>query len=385
MLQTDQKLNICSSLNWEMLAPKERIVFLDIETTGFKASSSSLYLIGLAEFRDDSWRLRQFFAQSRADEIELIRELNRFFREKRKGQDHLILVTYNGNGFDIPYLKEVEKEYGENGLFKDIISLDLYKEIKPFKKIAGLENLQLKTVEKKCGICREDIYSGGDLIPVYEEYLRLCRVIKGGCEDNERNDQLKKKCLDCLLLHNAEDIADMIPVMQMMGYRHLYNGCFDFEKAEVTEIGGKKVLDLCYRLKEHLPAELYSENENTVISVSGEDPYRMEIAVSLESGERRYYYADYREYYFLPAEDMAVHKSVAEFVDRKNRVKATASNCYTKEKGEFFAVPGNAGRLAPFFYRTYKGTPYAKFKEELLTEEPTWKEYAMALLESLSG
>lgn len=385
MLQTEQKLNICSKLNWEMLAPKARIVFLDIETTGFKASSSSLYLIGLAEFKDDSWSLRQFFAQSGTEEIELIRELKNFFREKKKGQDHLILVTYNGDGFDIPYLKEVEREYGESGLFKDIISLDLYKEIKPFKKVAGLENLQLKTVEKKCGICREDVYSGGELIPVYEEYLRLSRVIKGGCEDNELNEKLKKKCLNCLLLHNAEDIADMIPAMQMMGYRHLYNGCFDFGKAEIVETGGKKVLDIRYRLKECLPAELYAEDRDTVISVSGEDPYLMEITVSVEPGERRYYYEDYRDYYYLPAEDMAVHKSVAEFVDRKNRVKATASNCYTREEGEFFAVPCHAGSLAPFFYRTYKGTPYAKFKEELLADEIFWKEFAMALLDRLPG
>ena len=43
----------------------------------------------------------------------------------------------------------------------------------------------------------------------------------------------------------------------------------------------------------------------------------------------RLYYLDYKNYYYLPNEDMAVHKSVAVSVDRTHREKAAPENCYT--------------------------------------------------------
>jgi len=383
MLQREQKLDIRPRLNWEMFAPRERIVFLDIETTGFKASVSSLYLIGIADYTDGDWMLHQYFAESKADEMQLIHALSRFLREKKGKQDHLILVTYNGDAFDLPFLKDVERGYGESGTLKDIVSFDLYKAVKPYKKMAGLADLKLKTVEKKCGICRKDPYSGGDLIAVYEEYLRLCRIPKGGCEDNELNSALMEKCLGCLLLHNEEDIADMIPSMQILGYRYLMDGLFDFEQVSVETSGDKQVLDIRFRLRERLPEELYHEDGGMVVSVSGEDPYLLEITAAMENGELRFYYPDYKDYYYLPAEDMAVHKSVGEFVDRKNRVRATASNCYARQKGTFFPLPAGAGRFSPFFYKSYKGRAYACFREELLEEASKWKEYALAVLTEL--
>jgi len=379
MLEIEKKLNICTEPNWTMLAPAERIVFLDIETTGFKASRSSLYLIGISDFRGDAWVLHQYFAETKGEEIQLLHALSEFLRKKKKGQDHLILVTYNGESFDLPFLKEVEREYAETGLLRETVSFDLYKEIKPFKKAAGLEDLKLKSVEKKCGIYRSDPYSGGDLIAVYEEYLRLGRIPEGGCEDNAVNKALKNRCLECLLEHNEEDIADMIPSMKILGYRYLHDGLFDFVSAKTVHIQNHRVLDLKFRLRECLPGGFYRETDDFVISASEEDPYLLEITSEIIHGELRFYYSDWRNYYYLPAEDMAVHKSVGEFVDRKNRTQAAASNCYTRTEGDFIAVPKNASKFTPFFYRSYKGKPYAGFREEDLAEEEKWREYAAAL------
>ena len=41
----------------DRLAPLERVLFLDIETTGFTAKSSYLYLIGCAYFLGERWRI----------------------------------------------------------------------------------------------------------------------------------------------------------------------------------------------------------------------------------------------------------------------------------------------------------------------------------------
>ena len=48
----------------ERIAPLERILFLDIETTGFTAKSSYLYLIGCAYYQSGRWHTIQWIAQN---------------------------------------------------------------------------------------------------------------------------------------------------------------------------------------------------------------------------------------------------------------------------------------------------------------------------------
>ena len=57
----------------ERLAPLDRILFIDIETTGFLSSESAIYLIGCAFYSEGNWVIRQWFAQSPDEEAELIR------------------------------------------------------------------------------------------------------------------------------------------------------------------------------------------------------------------------------------------------------------------------------------------------------------------------
>lgn len=57
----------------ENLAPLDQILFLDIETTGFLAASSTLYLIGCAYYTEGNWIIRQWFAQTPDEEAELLK------------------------------------------------------------------------------------------------------------------------------------------------------------------------------------------------------------------------------------------------------------------------------------------------------------------------
>ena len=51
--------------------------------------------------------------------------------------------------------------------------------------------------------------------------------------------------------------------------------------------------------------------------------------VALFNNKLKYYFENYKEYYYLPEEDMAIHKSLAIYVDKKFRVKATPTTSYT--------------------------------------------------------
>ena len=355
MITVDKKLDIQPIYDFGLLAPKERIVFFDIETTGLKASAASLYLIGAVTFEDGSWRLRQFFAESLADEEPLLDAFFDLINEKKKN-GRVFLISYNGDGFDIPFLQNCIRQYALGYSFSGLMSIDLLKKVRPFKTLSGLCDCKLKTVEKLCGIMREDRYNGGELIYVYEEYLRMNAMYPGSLEDTPLNAKLKNHLLDTLLLHNAEDIADMPMIMQVLGYESLFAGDFEVTKSEVED----GVWDIHAKLKCPLPKGIYREMPDYTLSISEEDPYELNLAVPLYEGELKYFFVDYKNYYYLPAEDCAVHKSVGEFVDRKARKQATARTCYQKKHGRF--VPQPSPVFTPLFYQEYKGTAYGELK-----------------------
>ena len=67
--------------------------------------------------------------------------------------------------------------------------------------------------------------------------------------------------------------------------------------------------------------------------------HTVKIKLPLYEGTLKFYYPDYKNYYYLPLEDEAVHKSVAVYIDAQHRQKATASTCYKKYNGIFVYAP----------------------------------------------
>ncbi len=351
MLTNEIYLEKEPTFDFDILAPKERIIFFDIETTGLKADYAMIYLIGAVYFEDGRWKLTQYFAEGTQEETKVLAAFFELIQERRR-LGRLFLISFNGDGFDIPFIMNRVRLHRLNFDLSSTFSLDLYKHIKPYKKLAGLENCKLKTVEKLCGIYREDRYGGGELIDVYWEYLRLSGLDEDSCEYNEQNLKLRDLMLKSLLLHNAEDIMDMPFVMDILGYDSL----FAEEAYEVTEsVIADGVWNIEARLRTPLPKGIYSEDENMTVSISEEEKLRLNIAVNVYEGELKSFYADYKSYYYLPGEDYAIHKSLGEFVDKKQRRQATAKTCYQRVEGVFIPEPEPV--FAPVFYKEYKQQP----------------------------
>ena len=76
------------------------------------------------------------------------------------------------------------------------------------------------------------------------------------------------------------------------------------------------------------------------------------LRVPLFEEELKYFYANYKDYYYLPKEDTAIHKSIASFVDKAYREKATAENCYTRKEGQYLKEWDLV--FTPFFKRDYE-------------------------------
>ena len=174
---------------------ENNICFLDIETTGLSRKYNQIYLIGLVYFNAEknSWCLTQFFASSLNEEEELLKKFNSFIC------DFELLVTYNGESFDIPFIKYRSKVYGIDNKTLNIISLDIYRKIKKDNSYLQLENLKLKSIEESLGIYREDEYSGKDCINLYYQYI------------NTREMIFKQN----ILKHNYDDLYYLLSIVKI--------------------------------------------------------------------------------------------------------------------------------------------------------------------------
>ena len=304
-----------SSYPIDRIGSPEQLLFFDIETTGFSGASSNLYLIGAASVRDGAWHLIQWFADRPGSEEEILQAFFSYL------EPFGALVHFNGDTFDIPYLKKRCQILGLPCPLDRLKSVDIYKRIRPMKKLLGLDSLKQKAVEKFLGISREDVYTGGQLIQVYEDYLET--------GDEER--------LRLLLLHNEDDLKGMPKLLPILAYPDFLSGPFSWEHsclpgAQFEAEGG----ELC-------------------------------LSIPLFRGELKYFYPNYRDYYYLIYEDTAIHKSVGEYVDRSARKKATAATCYTKKEGLFLPLPDSSCG-EPLFRPDYRSrTFYMEIPEELLT------------------
>jgi len=106
--------------------------------------------------------------------------------------------------------------------------------------------------------------------------------------------------------------------------------------------------------------------------------------VELYDGELKYFYPNFKEYFYLPLEDTAVHKSVGEFVDKSARVRATAKTCYTKKRGLF--LPQFEPLWEPALKREYKDAlSFVEYKPELFSPCDQAEAYGRQLVRYVGG
>lgn len=341
------------SYSVERIAPLQKMLFFDIETTGFTAKRSYIYLIGCAFFDGTSFRLIQWFAEKYEEEAKIIES----FFDMTKNYTHI--VHFNGNNFDIPFIRQKCEAYGLPYTFAHLTGIDLYRRIAPYKHFLKMPNCKQKSVEILLGFQRKDTYNGGNLINVYHDYVK----------------NPSDAAFHLLLLHNADDIRGLIQIFPVLAYYDMFNMPLRAKKVQAntyTDYFGAERQELL--LKVSLPSALPApiRFHANACYFNGEGKYGM-FRVPIYQEEMKYYYAAYKDYYYLPDEDMAVHKSVGIYVDPAHRQKATAANCYTKKSGSFLPLPKKfTPESVPLFKKERKGGPcflLLDAKEPALSED----------------
>ena len=292
-------------------------LFLDIETTGFDRSSTFLTIIGLAWQENETLIVEQWLNETgQSEEPLLLLELEKFL--KNFSHELPKLVHYNGTTFDLPYLKAKYDQYHLPSSLIKCESLDLYHLSKKLRNFLSLDGLKQKNLEECFGLFREDKLSGQELIQVYL--------------DGIRNRDLN--LMDAYLLHNKEDMEGMVFLQNLIQINAIFEGDFEIQEWIESENGRLLNIKLGNNFYLYKPI-LISSHEIQFIFERG--CIRIQIPVSRM--EARFFYENYKDYYYLPSEDTAMHKSVAEYVEKEYRVKATKETCYTKKNAAYLPLP----------------------------------------------
>lgn len=364
----------------------EHTLFFDIETTGFSRSASMLYLIGCMHRKGNLLIIEQFFAESKDDEKELLLSFEKLLSTKQT------LISFNGLGFDVPFLnakyhllkeqaehtnfggsfyldnssqKELSTGISEDTFFSNYSHLDIFKEAKQLKSFFKLSDYKQKTIEQFLGISRKDTFNGGELIPIYHNYLK------------NHDTQLEQ----FLLLHNFEDILGMLDLLPILTYKEILNGAFTFKCAKLYDYisyDGERQKEYIITLHNHycVPKQISAKKNDCYLTMYGETT---KIRIPAIVGELRFFFPNYKDYFYLPKEDMAIHKSVADFVDKKYRQKAKACNCYIRKKSVF--LPQYNTIVTPVFRKEYKDKwSYFELNEDFSNSEKVQTYYVKHII-----
>lgn len=188
--------NFIRSIKYKNYFNESKICFVDIETTGLSNKYNSIYLIGILypESKNNHWILKQLFAENIEEEATILEG----FVSLMTGYD--MIITYNGESFDLPFIRERLKRYKIEYELQSSLSMDIYRKAKTNKHLLNVENLKLKTLERYLGLYRKDIYTGKDCIQFYYDYLKT-------------NDE---ELMARILQHNYDDLYYMLDILKIL-------------------------------------------------------------------------------------------------------------------------------------------------------------------------
>ena len=159
-------------------------------------------------------------------------------------------------------------------------------------------------------------------------------------------------------------------------HKHLFN-----KNCKLLSIKEKNELIITLKNDYLIPKRLSKKTDSFYLILNKETAL---IRIPIYTGELKYFFPNYKDYYYLPDEDRAIHKSVASFVDKDYREKCHAYNCYTKKQGEFLIQYYDV--MNPEFKQDYKDKfSYFELTDDFCSSDVMLRRYVEHILKFLAS
>ena len=175
---------------------KHKLLFFDIETDGL-SHKNKIVIIGI--ILHDPVAQNTTLIQLFNDDYQSEKELLKAFHEICNQHNPDYYISFNGHSFDIPFINARFLHYHIQHQMIKSANIDLLRIAKKNQDLLKITDFKLKTIERYVGISRNDTISGKDSIILYQAYIET------------KSNQLK----DSILLHNYDDILNMIPLLKI--------------------------------------------------------------------------------------------------------------------------------------------------------------------------
>ena len=214
----------------------QTFAFLDTETTGLGFGAGTYaFMVGVARYEGDSFRLAQFFMRDPAEEPAMLSALQTFLEPCRG------LVTFNGKSFDAPLLNARYRINGSESPLDNLVHLDLL----PLARRLWRDRLASRSL----GSLEENILHlprtaedvPGWLIPeMYFEYLQSgdARPLKGIFYHNEIDVLSMAALLDHMACQLADPLHADVHALDVMAMAKLFEALGNTEQAIRLYLGG---------------------------------------------------------------------------------------------------------------------------------------------------
>lgn len=244
-------------------------VILDIKTSGRYWRTSSILEIDLLYVKSNEITESVLTLEKEEDEYDMLVALSEVLTSFQT------VITFNGNSFDLPHLKHKYKAYGLTDPLPGKTFRDLFSEYREYASFLALPSRKLAD---------------------YADYLNAPKGLS--------------------------DVAQTLVILSLDALTSFFNGNWDIVSAH--EEDGY----LYYTLHVSVPFLKKLSLHDQVYHIMLEE-HTAKLSAKITDGRLRRYYTDYKDYYYLPLEGYAIHKSMASFVEKSHKEKAVRENCFS--------------------------------------------------------
>lgn len=299
----------------------EQALFLDIETSGLHKQKDTIISIGILFFDPQKQPImKHWFLEKKEEEKSLLESFLLFL------SSYHTIYTYNGKGFDYPFLLSRMQYY-----HLDTTPLLSFKLI-DFKEYLKHFSRTRMTLEKMLNFKRQSSTSGKDVIKLYRTYIDSHHMIYS----------------DLIIRHQEDELRSLL------AFYELYDMLFNFSNLKHLE--SKEIADtLTLTLQASTPFT-YSFNGSAFdLHFSYQEGHDLlHLTLPLIHTSLRHYLEPCKDYYYIESQGQLMHKSLAQFIPTSLRRRATKEECSVIKSSCYLKIYTTYKLTASLWYDTNK-------------------------------